>query len=346
MIASGGVCAVLDYDIDLMTEYVAEMTQRLILPSPKVPSSLPEFVSDLLSSTRLPSTTILLGMHYLARRVNMFSTPGSQFVSEDSALRMLTIGLLLGSKFLDDNTFQNRSWSEVSGFPVADLNKLEAEWLFAMDYNIYVNLDENMDFNAWMANWEHWRKARISKPKSPLDLSTGQQPLGNNSQRVNPYVQAYKPRAQTVNPMDNSMAFNINYSKGEWAHSSHSYSTPPYLTPPSAPDSLLNTPVYMNMSATGVVPRYNDWANYESVTNHTYARGYQAQYHPSFHATQIAAYHTPVYQCSDFNYARRVWNNSPNCTPYGCYTCGDLRNLHAKNPPFYAPTLLTQTHSN
>lgn len=346
MIASGGVCAVLDYDIDLMTEYVAEMTQRLILPSSSAPSSLLEFVSDLLSSTRLPSTTILLGMHYLARKFNMSNAHASYLVSEDSALRMLTIGLLLGSKFLDDNTFQNRSWSEVSGFPVADLNKLEAEWLSTMDYNIYVNLDENLDFNAWMANWEHWRKVRVLKPKSTMDVSSGQPPNANNLQRVNPYVPSYKSHSQTVNPIDNPMAFNLNYSKSEWAHSSHSFATPPYLTPPSAPDSLLNTPVYMNMSATGVVPRFNDWANYETVTNHSYARGYQAQFHANFHATQIAAYHTPVYQCSDFNYARSVWKHSPNCTPYGCYTCGDLRNLHAKNPPLYASNLLNQTHSN
>jgi hypothetical protein len=123
MMTSGGVCAVLDYQIDQMTDYVAEMAQRIVLPTNPVSPAFRKFVSGLLSSTRLPSTTILLGMNYLARRTNMMNAAGQNPAlskSPDAALwRMLTIGLLLGSKFLDDNTFQNRSWSEVSGIPVA-----------------------------------------------------------------------------------------------------------------------------------------------------------------------------------------------------------------------------------
>jgi hypothetical protein len=69
MLASGGVCAVLDYEIDQITEYVAEMAQRIVLPGTPVSPAFRKFVSGLLSSTRLPSTTILLGMNYLARRM-------------------------------------------------------------------------------------------------------------------------------------------------------------------------------------------------------------------------------------------------------------------------------------
>ena len=51
--------------------------------------------------------------------------------------RLLTIAVVLGSKFLDDNTFINRSWSEVSGIQVHELNELELEWLLAIKFKLH-----------------------------------------------------------------------------------------------------------------------------------------------------------------------------------------------------------------
>ncbi|KAJ4150780.1 hypothetical protein LMH87_011515 [Akanthomyces muscarius] len=122
----GGVCAVLDYEVDMMAEYVAEMATRLVTPDATVSSPFRKFVTQILTSTRLPSTTILLGMNYLAKRINAMKGQGGPYkASEGQVWRYLTVSLLLGSKFLDDNTFQNRSWSEVSGISVAELNSLE-----------------------------------------------------------------------------------------------------------------------------------------------------------------------------------------------------------------------------
>ncbi|KAJ3472227.1 hypothetical protein NLG97_g11171 [Lecanicillium saksenae] len=107
----GGVCAVLDYEVDMMAEYVAEMATRLVTPEATVSSPFRKFVTQILTSTRLPSTTILLGMNYLAKRINAMKGQGGSYkASEGQVWRYLTVSLLLGSKFLDDNTFQNRSW--------------------------------------------------------------------------------------------------------------------------------------------------------------------------------------------------------------------------------------------
>ncbi|KAG4217340.1 hypothetical protein PC116_g34179, partial [Phytophthora cactorum] len=73
----GGVCAVLDYETELMAEYVADMTARVVLPKLTVSGAFRKFVNQILTSTRLPSTTILLGMNYLAKRVNMLNQTGS-----------------------------------------------------------------------------------------------------------------------------------------------------------------------------------------------------------------------------------------------------------------------------
>ena len=156
----GGVCAVLDYDVDLMADYVSEMATRIVMPANSVNAAFRKFVSQILTSTRLPRTTILLGMNYLSKRVNMMHSAGQHSQSEGQIWRMLTIALLLGSKFLDDNTFQNKSWSEVSGIDVRELNTLENEWLSAISWGLYVNLDESKDYNAWLANWQEWLETK------------------------------------------------------------------------------------------------------------------------------------------------------------------------------------------
>lgn len=323
MMTSGGVCAVLDYEIDQMTEYVAEMAQRIVLPSNPVSPSFRKFVSGLLSSTRLPSTTILLGMNYLARRTNQMSatgrSPATTKAGEGVVWRMLTIGLLLGSKFLDDNTFQNRSWSEVSGIQVSELNTLEHEWLEALDYNLFVNLDESSDYNAWIASWEEWRKTKNLQRKATLERLTSP-PLAQidtNVQRVRQYAQTYsgyKP-ASLERPQS---GFHSAYEPTAWVNN---YPTP-HLTPPSAPDSAVHTPEYL--SATGGGPRF-DW----TVFNDHYARYQQPQAHAPYIQAQVAAYHTPYTHYGN-HYA------SPWDTVNGC-SCG-MCNPYAKQAHFIGHT--------
>jgi len=298
MLASGGVCAVLDYEIDQITEYVAEMAQRIVLPGTPVSPAFRKFVSGLLSSTRLPSTTILLGMNYLARRTNMLNAAGPHKATDGVVWRMLTIGLLLGSKFLDDNTFQNRSWSEVSGIPVSELNTLEHEWLDAMNYNLYVNLDESSDFKAWMKSWSDWREQKNRERKATLDRLAPLAPIDTNVQRPRPYSQVFGAYSnKSASRERHQSTFQPAYDQNSWINP---YPTP-HHTPPSAPDSGLNTPEYVNMTATGGAPRYNDWSLYNQ-----YSRGYQA---PT-HAPYIPS-HGP-YQVSQHNYHLGVnpWDGS------------------------------------
>jgi hypothetical protein len=186
---------------------------------------------------------------------------------------MLTIGLLLGSKFLDDNTFQNRSWSEVSGIPVSELNTLEHEWLDAMSWSLYVNLDESNDFKAWMQSWNEWREAKNIQRKATLDRLAPLAPIDTNIQRPRPYSQTYSGYPKSAARERPQSGFSSAYDQNSW----NPYPTP-HLTPPSAPDSGLNTPEsHGYMSATGGAPRYNDWALYNQ-----YSRGYQAPTHAPY----------------------------------------------------------------
>lgn len=184
--ATGGVAAHLDYEMDRMSDFVAEMTQgmyelyntkitladidfaRSISPGTSVPPQFRKYVYQILSSTRLPSSTILLGLFYMSSRMRILSAQRVFQSGSGQIYRMLTVGLLLGSKFLDDNTFQNKSWAEVSNIPVAELNKMELEWLFGFDWKIHERIYDQQDgFASWRRHWDNWSaKANVRAQES------------------------------------------------------------------------------------------------------------------------------------------------------------------------------------
>ncbi|KAK8070031.1 hypothetical protein PG994_006647 [Apiospora phragmitis] len=262
----GGVCAVLDYEVEIMAEYVAEMAMRVVLPETPVTVAFRKFVSQILTSTRLPSTTILLGMNYLAKRVNTLKHLGRTFkTNEGEVWRLLTVSLLLGSKFLDDNTFQNRSWSEVSGIPVQELNRMETEWLVHMHWSLYVNLDESGDYNAWLSNWKDGgKRRRESKWLITICLKSL---LASDSSHWS-HLCARIPRLQQSR---NKFRPRENSWQGQYQNT---WPTDP-LTPP---DSGYGTPKYLN-SAASLNSRYNDWFGSAVSSGYTHNRNYPCVKH-------------------------------------------------------------------
>lgn len=310
----------------MMAEYVAEMAVELITPRSAVTTAFRKFCSQILSSTRLPKTTILLGMNYLSKRVNGLKMMTNSFhPHEGQVWRMLTIALLLGSKFLDDNTFQNRSWSEVSGIPVSELNKLEAEWLRGINWNLYVDLDRSQDYNAWLENWSEWvgrkkmaqtlaNRERLAALVTPIQTDFNR-PVRNQAydvwhqQQVAEYERlsnlkrneqaqqqpVYRPQEVPWGP----------FSSGPWSNAP--------LTPP---DSGYGTPEYPASATSGNGQFYGDWFN-RAFANDAQAQRYSRQnsvYHPPRHCPY------PGY----YNNGQNIWEmntaecNCANCTgPFG-----------------------------
>lgn len=56
-----------------------------------------------------------------------------------SEYRTFTVALMLANKFLDDNTYTNKTWSEVTNIPVSEINTMEMEFLSSLDYELYVS---------------------------------------------------------------------------------------------------------------------------------------------------------------------------------------------------------------
>lgn len=317
----GGVCAVLDYEVDMMADYVAEMAVRVVTPDASVTSQFRKFVSQILTSTRLPSTTILLGMNYLAKKINTMKSQGPYKASEGQVWRYLTVSLLLASKFLDDNTFQNRSWSEVSGIAVSELNSLEYDWIQAMAWRLYVNLDLSKDYHAWLENWRDWQQlkkrqaAQVSRERLASVVPAIDTELarynGHRHSPLSPYTQVQPADYDRYQAMK-AQHHPYRSREGAWAQN-------PWNAPLTPPDSGYGTPEYV-MSATSSNARYNDWFSQATAQ-------YTGRYpQPS---AQSAYYHnrqTPF--TPHYPYNQGVWEHGlaecscPNCvapvkqTPY------------------------------
>jgi hypothetical protein len=240
----------------------------------------------------------LLGLFYLATRMRMLSAKGVSATGTGQVYRMLTIALLLGSKFLDDNTFQNRSWAEVSNIPVSELNTMELDWLFSFEWKIHERIHNKEDgFGLWLARWENYRLTMASRNEVRQKLS----PINTNITRQ---VSVSKPLLSPDGPIPPQYQ-RSNVYENTWLNpAACEYS------PPSAPTSGPNTPDYYHGGSwmyTNPPPPYTrNWASQSDFTSYSHLPRSQP---PSYH-------HTPVYTAP---MSHSVWTGHG--TSCGCTYC-------------------------
>ena len=359
---TGGVAAHLDYEMDQMSDFVAEMAQgmyalyiskinlsdidfaRSVCPGTPVPPQFRKYVYQILSSTRLPSSTILLGLFYLANRMRLLSSRKVYSSGSGQVYRMLTVALLLGSKFLDDNTFQNKSWSEVSNIPVAELNAMELDWLFAFEWKIHDRIhDEHDGFSSWLSHWKIWRakaNAAVRAQEQParsalasIDTNVNNRAAAaaaaaaapvlsrNNSSTSNSSGKNDKPLMSPEGPIPPQYQRRSPFENSWLNPAASEYS------PPSAPHSGPTTPDYF---AAG------PWAYATNPPPPPYSRTWmpaaQQPYLPSMPRSQPPSYHhTPSY---GLPFAQSMWTgHGSSC---GCLYCAKHMEHYMFPNPFGA----------
>ena len=139
----------------------------------------------------------------------------------------------MGSKFLDDNTFINRSWADVSCINIKDLNQMEMEWLAAIDYKLHRDPTEASGFNSWLQHWKDYEKRALVRGAQSLKLS----PLDTNVQRHSPVHRPYSPQStmSIFTPVP-ALDYNARPQHGQY-HTPVYAPYDPYLVPRSATDS-------------------------------------------------------------------------------------------------------------
>jgi hypothetical protein len=140
------------------TPKLARPTPVQPLPSTAVASQhFKKWVSTVLTTTQVTQNVVILALLYIYRLKKANPTvrgrPGSEY-------RLLTVALMLGNKFLDDNTYTNKTWADVSGISVNEIHVMEVEFLSNMRYSLLVSAEE----------WEQWLD-KLTKFWSYLELA-------------------------------------------------------------------------------------------------------------------------------------------------------------------------------
>jgi len=244
---SGGVSAQLDYEIKEMADFVSTVSLRIAYPNSQVTSQWRNFVTQILSSTRLPDSTILLALEYLKNRLaQRDGTPPPHM----NIHKLVTIALLLASKFLDDNTFQNKSWAEVTGIPVTEINALEMEWLREMGWNLHVDPNGDKGWETWRRTWAQFKQDKKPAPSTPPTLAPIDTKLAfqqGNMYARNGYTDRHRPLSAITDRM-----FQLPSNRPQSTYWSAVPS--PSDSPPSAPETGPPTPEYTGWPAQFVLP--------------------------------------------------------------------------------------------
>lgn len=179
--------------------------------SPQPTGSLPQeanptigfrkWVTTLLSTTQVSQNVILLALLFIYRlkkiTANVKGKAGSEY-------RLLTVALMLGNKFLDDNTYTNKTWADVSGISVSEIHVMEVEFLSNMKYNLYTSKEQWSEWHLLLSKFaDYFEKALRVYPTmhTPMSITS----LNLSGHPVLPFT----PPSEQLSP-SNVTAQNIN----------------------------------------------------------------------------------------------------------------------------------------
>ncbi|KAK3313305.1 hypothetical protein B0H66DRAFT_577386 [Apodospora peruviana] len=187
-----------------------------------------KWVQSVLSTTQVTQNVILLALMFIYRlrlaNPKMKGQPGSEY-------RLLTVALMLGNKFLDDNTYTNKTWADVSCISVRDIHVMEVEFLGNMRYSLLASRDQ---WEEWLVKlgrfWDHLERARQSTSPSPLMIPSPTarafvSPSPSPTATLQSSTLTLSPTPQSVNtysPTANGNGYATNGGSQTWSMPSYS----------------------------------------------------------------------------------------------------------------------------
>ncbi|KAI8365260.1 cyclin-domain-containing protein [Radiomyces spectabilis] len=130
--------------------WAGSFNKQTAMLNPKRYLDFKHFCAKIFKATQISCACILLALYYIHRLRSAYPSVRASIGSE---IRLFTTALVLANKYLDDNTYTNKTWSDVSHIPVTELNIMEMEFLSALNYSIYIS---NQQFFAWSNQCQQW----------------------------------------------------------------------------------------------------------------------------------------------------------------------------------------------
>ncbi|KAI8803600.1 hypothetical protein BJ742DRAFT_682926, partial [Cladochytrium replicatum] len=128
---------------ELSSNIVDELFHCDTLPNDANTDGLPylpglaQFIMSVMHRTRSSLSSLALALFYLTRlkQIHPFCRG-----SHGSGHRLVLAALIVASKYLYDDTFNNKAWSSVSSglYSLEEVNQMEIELLFFLKYQLWV----------------------------------------------------------------------------------------------------------------------------------------------------------------------------------------------------------------
>ncbi|KAM0561438.1 hypothetical protein ACHAPJ_003319 [Fusarium lateritium] len=188
-----------------------------------------KWVYSVLSTTQVTQNVILLALLFIYRL--KMSTPQIKGRA-GSEYRLLTVALMLGNKFLDDNTYTNKTWAEVSCFNVQEIHVMEVEFLSNMRYNLVATKEQWEDWLDKLACFHEYYERAVRLPASPIHV-----PSPTNKTHLSPVASPTGAMQPTVNlpltPAVTTTSFSPTSSHSQNWSAYHSNTVSPLATKPN-----------------------------------------------------------------------------------------------------------------
>ncbi|KAK0933739.1 hypothetical protein LTR29_014672 [Friedmanniomyces endolithicus] len=148
---------------------------RQLVADAKPNTGFRKWVTTILSTTLVAQNVVTLALLFIYRLKKLNPTvrgkPGSEY-------RLLTVALMLGNKFLDDNTYTNKTWADVSGIMVGEIHIMEVEFLSNMKYCLFTSSDEWSEWQSLLGRFADFLQ-RASKPPPRAPPPPGLPPMSS-----------------------------------------------------------------------------------------------------------------------------------------------------------------------
>lgn len=142
------------------------------------------FVIKILRTTQVSYSVVLVSLYYIyrlkRRRLGLVGQHGSEY-------RLFLTSVLLANKFLDDYTYTNKTWADLSGTPLKEVTKMELQMYAGIGANANVTPS---DYAWWCAalkslkhqreidlKWLQCKESASCMTRSPLSWSMHLSPI-------------------------------------------------------------------------------------------------------------------------------------------------------------------------
>ncbi|ORX92588.1 hypothetical protein K493DRAFT_193245, partial [Basidiobolus meristosporus CBS 931.73] len=148
-------------NISVISEFVADLVVKMWYKNSPVSICSPVFHSfcqNVIARSQVDPPTILLALKYIQRLKKYCPRITGE---QGSECRLFVVSLILAHKMLEDCTYTNQTWSQITRIPLADINHMEREFLLSIQFDLHVPEEE---YAQWLLYLEQYLRYKEEDP--------------------------------------------------------------------------------------------------------------------------------------------------------------------------------------